>query len=225
MNGSNFAPKLLAKQAGFAGRSEGADQKQQFAKSKSTFVDQTSFSMALRAKQNLKLGYGELKEKQFFHIYQKALKYKGELVDNLVALLERRLDTVVLRMNFCPGGTWFSARQFINHGHIWVQKTPTGAPKVFPSGTLLKDGSIIEVARSSLGGHLPAAGNQAVRKAHSSRWLEINHKILSGIFLWAPGVDEIGLQSEHPTAKAPRKGASAKPIPPLEKVVRKFYWL
>src|ERR1700760_1587345 len=78
----------------------------------------SDFGLQLRAKQKLKGYYGNLTEKQFLSIYKEADRRKGNTAENLVGLLESRLDAVVYRAKFVP--TPFAARQFVNHGHVLV---------------------------------------------------------------------------------------------------------
>ncbi len=78
----------------------------------------TDFGTQLKAKQKLKGYYGNISEKQFRKYYAEAIRQKGDSSQNLVGLLERRLDMVVYRCKFVP--TIFAARQFVNHGHIRV---------------------------------------------------------------------------------------------------------
>ncbi len=78
----------------------------------------SDFGLQLRAKQKLKGYYGDVTEKQFKATYQAAASMKGDAGQNLIGLLERRLDMVVYRAKFAP--TIFAARQVVNHGHILV---------------------------------------------------------------------------------------------------------
>ena len=78
----------------------------------------SDFGLQLRAKQKLKGYYGNLTEKQFSRIYTEAARRKGNTSENLIALLESRLDAIVYRAKFVP--TPFAARQFVNHGHVLV---------------------------------------------------------------------------------------------------------
>ena len=78
----------------------------------------SDFGLQLRAKQKLKGYYGNLTEKQFLSIYKEADRRKGNTSENLVGLLESRLDAIVYRAKFVP--TPFAARQFVNHGHVLV---------------------------------------------------------------------------------------------------------
>ena len=102
----------------------------------------TDFGIQLQAKQKLKAYYGNINERQFRNIYRKALSKKGDTTENLIALLERRLDTVIYRAKFSP--TDFAARQLINHGHIRVNKK-----KVNISSYLVKDTDVVEVREKS----------------------------------------------------------------------------
>ncbi|MBM3596329.1 MAG: 30S ribosomal protein S4 [Alphaproteobacteria bacterium] len=78
----------------------------------------SDYGIQLRAKQKLKGYCGEVTEKQFKQTYQEAARMKGDTGQNLIGLLERRLDMVVYRAKFAP--TIFSARQIVSHGHIYV---------------------------------------------------------------------------------------------------------
>ena len=102
----------------------------------------TDFGIQLNAKQKLKSYYGNINERQFRNVYRKALKKKGDTTENLVGLLETRLDTVIYRAKFAP--TVFSARQLINHGHFRVNKK-----KVNVSSYLVKEEDLIEVKDKS----------------------------------------------------------------------------
>ncbi len=78
----------------------------------------SDYGIQLRAKQKLKGYYGDITEKQFKRAYQEADRMKGDTSQNLIGLLERRLDMVVYRAKFAP--TIFAARQLVSHGHIRV---------------------------------------------------------------------------------------------------------
>ena len=90
----------------------------------------------------MKSYYGNINERQFRNIYRKALAKRGDTTENLIAILESRLDTVVYRSKFAP--TVFSARQLINHGHIKVNKK-----KVNVSSYLVKESDVIEIKENS----------------------------------------------------------------------------
>ena len=102
----------------------------------------TDYGIQLNAKQKLKSYYGNINERQFRNVYRKALKKKGDTTENLVGLLETRLDTIIYRAKFAP--TVFSARQLINHGHFKVNKK-----KVNISSYIVKENDLIEVKDKS----------------------------------------------------------------------------
>jgi len=78
----------------------------------------SNYGIQLRAKQKLKGYYGDVTEKQFRRAYKEAAAMKGDTSQNLIGLLERRLDMIVYRAKFAP--TIFAARQLVSHGHIRV---------------------------------------------------------------------------------------------------------
>ena len=98
----------------------------------------SDFGIQLRAKQKLKGYYGNITEKQFKGIYNEAVRLKGDTSENLIGLLERRLDAAVYRAKFVP--TVFAARQFVNHGHVMVNGRRTNIPSY-----RLKVGDVVEV--------------------------------------------------------------------------------
>ncbi|CAN2535381.1 MAG TPA: 30S ribosomal protein S4 [Methylosinus sp.] len=102
----------------------------------------SDFGTQLKAKQKLKGYYGNISEKQFRKYYAEAIRIKGDSGDNLIGLLERRLDAVVYRAKFVP--TVFASRQFINHGHIKVNGRRVNIPSY-----LVKPGDVVEVKESS----------------------------------------------------------------------------
>lgn len=102
----------------------------------------TDYGIQLRAKQKLKGYYGSIGEKQFRKYYHEALRLKGDTGQNLIGLLERRLDTVVYRAKFVQ--TVFAARQFVSHCHVTVNGKSVNIPSY-----LVKDGDVIEVKEKS----------------------------------------------------------------------------
>ena len=78
----------------------------------------TDYGEQLNAKQKLKVYYGNISEKQFGKYYAEAIRRSGDAAENLIGLLERRLDAVVYRSKLAP--TVFASRQLVSHGHIYV---------------------------------------------------------------------------------------------------------
>jgi small subunit ribosomal protein S4 len=102
----------------------------------------SDFGTQLRAKQKLKGYYANITEKQFRRYYAEAIRMKGDSGENLIGLLERRLDAVVYRAKFVP--TPFAARQFVNHGHVKVNGVRVNIPSY-----QVKAGDVIEVKEAS----------------------------------------------------------------------------
>ncbi len=103
----------------------------------------TDFGTQLMAKQKLKGYYGNISEKQFRRYYQDADRRRGDTTENLIGILERRLDAVVYRMKFVP--TVFSARQFVNHGHVMVNGKRVNIPSY-----MVSEGDVVEVRQKAL---------------------------------------------------------------------------
>lgn len=102
----------------------------------------TDYGIQLHAKQKLKKYYGDITETQFRRIFAEAARRKGDTAENLIGLLESRLDAIVYRSGFVP--TVFASRQFINHGHVKVD-----GKKVNIGSYRVKPGQVIEVKDSS----------------------------------------------------------------------------
>ena len=102
----------------------------------------SDFGVQLQAKQKLKCYYGNMNERQFRNVYKKAIMKKGDSAENLIGLLERRLDAIVYRAKFAT--TIFSARQLINHGHLKVN-----GKKVNISSYQVREEDTIEVRDKS----------------------------------------------------------------------------
>ena len=131
----------------------------------------SDFGLQLRAKQKLKGYYGDVTEKQFKATYKKAAAMKGDTGQNLIGLLEQRLDMVVYRAKFAP--TIFAARQIVNHGHIKLNGVKTNIPSarvkvgdVISLGDKAKDMALVIEAQSLPEREVPdyvvAEGNDAV---------------------------------------------------------------
>ena len=102
----------------------------------------SDYGIQLFAKQKLRFYYGDITEKQFRKIYDKASRIKGDTSEILIELLERRLDAIVYRMKFVP--TIFAARQLVNHGHVKVN-----GKKVNISSYLVSEKDTIEIKDKS----------------------------------------------------------------------------
>ena len=102
----------------------------------------SDYGIQLRAKQKLKGYYGNIGEKQFRKYFTEADRRKGDTGENLVGILEQRLDAVIYRAKFVP--TVFAARQFVNHGHVTVNGVKVNIPSYS-----VKPGDVVEVSTKS----------------------------------------------------------------------------
>jgi small subunit ribosomal protein S4 len=143
----------------------------------------TDFGTQLAAKQRLKFYYGNIGERQFRRYYEEAVRRKGDTSENLVELLERRLDTVVYRLKFAI--TPFAARQLVNHGHVTVNGKRVNIPSY-----LVRDGDQVEVKEKSkqLASVLDAS-QSAERDV--PEYLEVDHRAMRGRFLRAPKLMDV----------------------------------
>jgi small subunit ribosomal protein S4 len=120
----------------------------------------SDFGTQLKAKQKLKGYYGNISEKQFRKYYAEAIRMKGDSGDNMIGLLERRLDAVVYRAKFVA--TPFAARQFVNHGHIRVNGRRVNIPSY-----QVRPGDLIEIKESSKQLTFVLEASQLAERDHS----------------------------------------------------------
>jgi small subunit ribosomal protein S4 len=143
----------------------------------------SDFGTQLRAKQKLKGYYGNISEKQFRGYYHEALRLKGDSGENLIGLLERRLDAVVYRAKFVA--TVFAARQFVNHGHVRVN-----GRRVNISSYQVKVGDVIEVKDASKQLAIVLEANQLAER-ETPDYMEVDHKKMTAKFTRVPGLAEV----------------------------------
>jgi small subunit ribosomal protein S4 len=143
----------------------------------------SDFGTQLMAKQKLKGYYGNIGERQFRRLFAEASRRKGDTSENLVELLERRLDAVVYRMKFAM--TPFAARQFINHGHILVNNK-----RLNIASYIVKDNDTIEVREKAkqMAVIIEATGST---ERDVPDYLEVDHGKLKGRFLRAPKLADV----------------------------------
>ena len=143
----------------------------------------SDFGLQLRAKQKLKGYYGDLTEKQFRRVFSDADSMKGDAGENLIGLLERRLDAVVYRAKFVA--TVFAARQFVNHGHVTVNGKRVNIPSY-----RVKEGDVIEVRdRSKQMTVLLEAVQLAERDVPD--YIEADHSKMTATFVRTPGLGDV----------------------------------
>ncbi|MBO0756470.1 MAG: 30S ribosomal protein S4 [Bradyrhizobiaceae bacterium] len=143
----------------------------------------SDYGVQLRAKQKLKGYYANISERQFRGIYAEAIRMKGDSGAHLIALLERRLDTVVYRAKFVP--TVFAARQFINHGHIKVNGRRANIASM-----RLKVGDVVEVKESSKQMTMVLEAI-ALAERDVPDYIEADHSKLTAKLARVPGLTEV----------------------------------
>jgi small subunit ribosomal protein S4 len=143
----------------------------------------SDFGLQLRAKQKLKGYYGNLTEKQFRKTYDEAARRKGNTSENLISLLEARLDAIVYRAKFVP--TPFAARQFVNHGHVLVN-----GKKVNIASYRCKAGDVISVRERSRNMALVLEALQSSER-ETPDYLTVEAKAMSATFVRAPELAEV----------------------------------
>ena len=147
--------------------------------------NESEYGRQLREKQKAKFIYGVL-EKQFRGYYQKALKIEGITGDNLMTLLETRLDNVVFRLGFAR--TRKEARQTVRHGHITVNGRRVDIPSY-----RVKAGDVVAVAPKAK--DLLPIKESLISSEHMAvpAWLEVDIEKLQGTVLQLPSRDQIDL--------------------------------
>lgn len=143
----------------------------------------SEYGIQLRAKQKLRGFYGNITERQFRKIFAEASRMRGDSAENLVQLLERRLDAIVYRMKLVP--TVFSSRQFINHGHVKVNGRRVNIPSY-----QVKDGDVIEVKDSSRELTLVLDAQQSPEREIPD-YISVADKGMKGTFVRGPKLADI----------------------------------
>ena len=143
----------------------------------------TDYGIQLFAKQKLKGYYGNIGEKQFRRYYKEAVRLRGDTGQNLVGLLERRLDAVIYRAMFVP--TVFAARQFVNHKHVLVNGKVVNIPSY-----MVKEGDVIEVKEKSR--QLPLVLEAiASPEREVPDYVSVDYKAMKATFMRIPQLEDI----------------------------------
>eukprot|EP00752_Nemacystus_decipiens_P001080 g1080.t1 len=143
----------------------------------------SDFGIQLMAKQKLKGYYGNIGEKQFRKYYDEAVRRRGDTGENLVGILEHRLDAMVYRAKFVP--TVFAARQFVNHGHVLVNGKRVTVPSF-----MLKVGDVVEVRQKSKELPLVLEAIASVEREIPD-YLEVDHKKLAASINRTPKLEDV----------------------------------
>lgn len=167
LNGKRPGPPGMSAEQGRAGR-------------RSKLSD---FGVHLRAKQKLKGHYGDITERQFRRTFDEAQRRRGDTGNNLIELLERRLDSVVYRAKLMP--TIFAARQFVNHGHVTVNGQRVNVPSY-----TVQDGDEIEVREAGRNMNVvqEAIGSE---ERDVPEYIEVDHGALRVKFVRGPELTDV----------------------------------
>ena len=143
----------------------------------------SDYGQQLAAKQTMK-GYYNMQERQFRRFFAEARRLKGDTGQNLVALLERRLDTVVYRLKLAP--TIFAARQFVGHGHIAINGKRCNIPSC-----IVKDGDEISVIGEDMIQNQTVLTGQAQPHREVPEYLQFDATALKGKFIRSPQLSDV----------------------------------
>ena len=143
----------------------------------------SDYGQQLRAKQKLKGYYGNITEKQFRAIYSEAARLRGDTSENLIGLLERRLDAVVYRAKFVP--TVFAARQFVSHGHVRVN----GRRVTIPSYRC-READVIEVRDKVKDAGMVLESAQSPER-DVPNYIEVDHTKMTAKLLRSPTLSDV----------------------------------
>ena len=143
----------------------------------------SDYGIQLMAKQRLKGYYGNIGERQMRRLFQEAMRRRGDTGENLIELLERRLDAVIYRMKFAI--TPFAARQLVNHGHVKVN-----GRRVNIASFQVKDGAEIELSGKA---KQMAVVLESVQSAERDvpEYLTADHKDMKGKFVRGPKLADV----------------------------------
>jgi small subunit ribosomal protein S4 len=143
----------------------------------------SDFGTQLKAKQKLKGYYANLSERQFRKTYDEAIRLTGDSSENLIGLLERRLDMVVYRAKFVP--TIFAARQFVSHGHVKVN-----GRRVTIASIRLRAGDTIELTEKSKGLATVLEATQLAER-DTPDYIEVDHKGMTARLIRIPALSDV----------------------------------
>jgi small subunit ribosomal protein S4 len=143
----------------------------------------SDFGVQLRAKQKLKGYYGNITERQFRKVYAEATRLKGDTSENLIGLLEQRLDAVVYRAKFLP--TVFAARQFVSHGHVTVN-----GRRVNIASYRCRAGDVVEIKEGSREMILVLEAVQS-KERDVPDYIDADHSKMKAVFARVPQLADV----------------------------------
>jgi len=149
----------------------------------------SEYGLQLREKQKAKFMYG-VSEKQFRALFKEANSKEGNTGNNLIELLERRLDNVVYRMGFAT--TRASARQFVNHGHVVVDGRRVDIPSF-----RVKAGQKVEIREKSKANPQIVRSLELTNQTGMVEWVDVDKEKVFGIYTRIPQREEVSIPVEE----------------------------
>jgi len=143
----------------------------------------SDYGTQLQAKQKLKGYYGNITEKQFRRYYADAVRRPGDTGENMIGLLERRLDAVVFRAKFVP--TPFAARQLVSHGHVKVN-----GRRVTIASYLVKEGDVLELSGKAKEMALVLEASKSPER-DTPDYIEVDHHKMTAKYLRTPKLGDV----------------------------------
>ena len=143
----------------------------------------TDYALGLMEKQKFRYFYG-LMERQFRGVYERALRRRGVTGEQMLQILETRLDNVVYHLGF--GGTRAAARQMVSHGHIKVNGRKVSVPSFS-----LKVNDAVEVKDSNVSRQMATKNLEAATSRVVPDWLSLNKDAFKGVVMRVPTLQEI----------------------------------
>jgi small subunit ribosomal protein S4 len=143
----------------------------------------SDFGVQLKAKQKLKGYYANISERQFRKVYEEASRMTGDSSENLIGLLERRLDAIVYRAKFVP--TMFAARQFVSHGHVKVN-----GRRVTIASMRIKAGDQLELTAKAKELAVVLEATQLAER-DTPDYIEVDHKAMTAKLVRVPALSDV----------------------------------
>jgi small subunit ribosomal protein S4 len=143
----------------------------------------SDYGIQLKAKQKLKGYYANISERQFRKVYEEAARMTGDSSENLIGLLERRLDAIVYRAKFVA--TMFAARQFVSHGHVKVNGRRVTIPSM-----RIKAGDALELTPKAKDLAVVLEATQLAERDVPD-YIEVDHKAMTAKLARVPGLSDV----------------------------------
>ena len=165
----------------------------------------TDFGNQLMAKQRVKGYYGNVSERQMRRYYAEAMRRRGDTGENLVALLERRLDAVVYRMKFAA--TVFASRQLVSHNHVRVN-----GRRVNIASYQVRDNDVISLGSKAKDLAVVMEAAQLAER-DVPEYMQVDHKEMKGTYLRAPKLSDVATEAERAAVYGGQRFRQAEKCP------------